>query len=396
MQNMMSFFKIIILMTTFLQVVNCYAGQKNEEKVQKICDSLSQRYAPDKRTAIFNIHTETIADQIVLKGITDQSLAKKALIDSLEAINISYTDSIKVLPDASLGDKIWALGNLSASNLRSQPDHAAELVSQALMGMPMKVLEYIDGWYRVQTPDNYIGWVDAGGIARFTTGEMSKWKESDRYFFNQILGSAYELPNNKSAIVTDLVLGDIFVVENEVKGFLKFRIPDGRVGYVKKSDCLSWNEWTSAKPNVQAVLSVAKKLVGSPYMWGGTSCKAVDCSGFTKTSYYSQAIILARDASQQARYGEHPDFSNIGNLQAGDLLFFGRNAQHVTHVGMYLEKGRYIHASGFVRINSIDPNDSIFNLTDRKKLLQSSRILNSLNTEGIVLVKDHPWYSDLK
>jgi hypothetical protein len=46
-----------------------------------------------------------------------------------------------------------------------------------------------------------------------------------------------------------------------------------------------------------------------------------------------------------------------------------------------------------VRINSIDPNAPDYNLTDRKELVTSSRILNSLNTAGITLVKDHPWYA---
>jgi hypothetical protein len=188
-------------------------------------------------------------------------------------------------------------------------------------------------------------------------------------------------------------MGDLFEVEAEVNGFLKIRISDGRIGFVRKKDCLSWNEWTNRKQDAPSVISVARQLLGVPYMWGGTSCKAVDCSGLSKTSYFSQGIILARDASQQARYGEHPDFNNISSLEPGDLLFFGRSAQRVTHVGLYLGNGKYIQASGFVRISSIDPNDPEFDLTERKKLVASSRVLNSLNTEGIVLIKDHPWYS---
>jgi hypothetical protein len=260
------------------------------------------------------------------------------------------------------------------------------------MGTPVKILDQYNGWYLVQSPDYYIGWMEGNGLAHFTLAEMDRWKSSNRYIYNRITGNAFDSPNRKSSMVTDLVLGDLFEVEAEVKGFLEIRLPDGRTGFVRKHDCLSWNEWTNRKPDVQSLISVARQMLGVPYLWGGTSCKAVDCSGLTKTAYYSQGIILARDASQQALYGEHPDFNEIPNLQPGDLLFFGRSAQRITHVGIHMGDGRYIHASGMVRINSIDSKAPDFNLSLRKNLVAASRILNSLNTEGIVLVKDHPWY----
>jgi len=192
-----------------------------------------------------------------------------------------------------------------------------------------------------------------------------------------------------------LVLSDMFEVESESKGYLKFWFPDGRSGYVKKKDCISWSEWTGRKPDVTSILWLARQMLGVPYTWGGTSCKTADCSGFTKTAYYSQGIILARDASQQAQYGQYLDFNETTNLQPGDLLFFGRNAQRIVHVGIYIENGWYIHASsafGRVNINSIDPKNPAYVLTEKKKLVSASRILNSLNTDGITLVKDHPWY----
>lgn len=369
-----------------------FADNNGLKITDRVINSVNSKYAPDKRTAVFELVSEEISGQIILKGKTNLPEAKWLVLDSLTILGITYRDSVIVLPEQSLGDKTWAIATLSESSMRSEPDHAAELVSQALMGTPVKVLEKENGWYRIQTPDQYLGWVDARGIALKTDAEMASWKQSRRYVFNQMIGYAVTAPKKNALHISDLVLGDLFEIVSKKRRYLQIIIPDGRTGFVKKADCLSYQEWTNRKPNVQAILSVAKQLLGVPYLWGGTSCKAVDCSGMTKTAYYSQGIILARDASQQARYGEHPDFNNLEGLAPGDLLFFGRSAKRITHVGLYLGNDQYINAAGLVRINNINPNSPDFNATDRKDFVAAGRVLNSLNTEGITLVKDHPWY----
>ena len=385
------------LLTVFLLVVAAgwitHAQTSSFKSLIGEVQSLQKRLVPDKRTAILEITIkDTLRKIVIVKGETNLPEGKQQILKLLAAKGIQFKDSIRLFPDASLGDKTWGLSTLSVASMRSQPDHASELVSQALMGTPLKVLEFKDGWYRVQTPDYYIGWMEGHGLSLFTSNDMEQWRKSDRYVYNRITGNALTSAKRKSTIVTDLVLGDLFEVEALTHKYIKIKIPDGRTAYIKRDNCLSWKEWTSRKPEAQAIISVGMQMMGVPYLWGGTSCKNVDCSGFTKTLYYSQGIILARDASQQARYGKHPDFKDIQSLEPGDLLFFGRNPQRVNHVGLYLGDGKYIQSSGLVRINSINPNDPVYDLTDRKQLIGSCRVLNSLNMEGIVLVKDHPWY----
>jgi len=376
---------------------NSQAQNQSFKSLANEIQTIQKQLVPDKRTAILEISLkDTINSVITVKGETNLPDAKSRILQLISEKKIQFADSIRVLPDASLGDKIWGLATLSVSNMRANPDDAAELVSQALMGTPMKVLDYLEGWYKVQTPENYIGWMGEKELQRVTETQLELWKKSNRYFFKRITGNVFNSSDKKKTVISDLVLGDLFEVETEVKGYLKMRFPDGRFGFVKKSECISWNKWTSQKPDVHVVLQNANQMTGIPYLWGGSSPKSMDCSGLTKIVYFSQGIILARDASQQVRYGEHPDFTNHDNLQLGDLLFFGRNAQRVTHVGIYLGKEEYLNASGYVRINSLDPKDPRFKLTEKKNFVAASRILNSLNTEGIVLVKDHPWYSVVK
>jgi hypothetical protein len=353
---------------------------------------LQKQLVPDKREAILEIELkDTLQPIIVVSGITDLPEAKAKIIQFLTDKKVSFIDSIKILPDTLLNDKIWALVTISVSNMRIAPDDASELVSQAMMGTPLKVLECKGKWCLVQTPEYYIGWMYTSCLKQLTAKEIENWKKSGRYLYNKLSGYAYDAPNIKGNVATDLVLGDLFEVEPAKAGFLKIKIPDGRFGYVQKADCISFEDWTNSEPTVNNILPVAMQMMGSPYLWGGASSKAVDCSGFVKLVFYSQGIILSRDASQQARYGEPIDFSNMNNLQPGDLLFFGCSSEHITHVGIYLENGNFIHSSGMVHISSIVPGDP--NYDANRKNVSARRIQNSINTEGIVRVKNHSWYS---
>lgn len=386
---MLKVFTLIVLLSGCL---SSFSENTNTEKAQRIIASVGKKYAPDKRTVLFDIGISENVAKLILKGKTNNAEAKQLLLDSLSFYKITYTDSVTVLPDQSVGDQKWGIVTLSVANIRTAPDHAAELASQALMGTPVKVLEITDGWRHIQTPDEYIGWVDENGIVLKTDDQMSLWKKNHRYLFYGLTGNLIDAPKRDASSVSDLVLGDLFEVVAAKKSYYKIQFPDGRTGFVKKKDCLSYEQWISKQPDVKEVLSVARQLLGTTYLWGGTSCKAMDCSGMIKTAWYTQAVITSRDASQQIKYGEKIDFKNIGNLQPGDLLFFGRNTQRITHVGMYLGKGQYIHASGLVRINSIDPKDPAYNVTQKKDLVGAVRITNSLGKEGLVLVKNHPWY----
>jgi SH3-like domain-containing protein len=387
---------LFVLLVIFIGK-NIQAQDQSFKSLAYEIQTIQKQMVPDKRTAILEISlSDTIKRIITVKGETNLPEGKDQILKFLASKEIQFVDSIRLLPGGSLGDKTWGLAALSVSNLRAKPDHESELVSQALMGTPLKVLESVEGWYRVQTPDKYIGWMDSGGLTRFNDSEMARWKKSNRYIYNRIFGKILDSPDKKGKVISDLVLCDLMEVESVVKGYLKMKFPDGRSGFVKKKDCLSWQDWAGTKPDVQSILKIANQMMGFPYLWGGTSSKTADCSGFTKTAYYSQGIVLSRDASQQARYGQHIDFNNPANLQPGDLLFFGRSAQRVTHTGIYIGNSQYIHASsafGRVHVNSIDPKSPEYVLTEKKQLVVASRILDSLNTEGIVLVKDHPWYS---
>lgn len=376
----------------FLLAASCQTAP-TESSVNALLGEISEKYAPDKRIAIFDITARSNEQgTLVLKGETNLQEAHYTILDTLAAMQVKVVDSTRILPAVELGEKVWGLVTLSVIPMRKDPRFSAEMVSQTIMGTPIKLLDKKGGWYLIQTPDKYLGWAFGSGLTALTEKELNNWKAAQRFVFMQSSGSVVAHPANDAPVISDLVLGSIFEGEQAANSFLKVKLPDGRQGYVSRAYCVDLNRWQQTNPSAERLIKTAKSLLGHPYLWGGTSSKGIDCSGFTKTTYFAQGVMLARDASQQALYGEALDISKF-EFQPGDLLFFGPNKNRVTHVGLYLGNDQFIHSSGRVRINSFNPDDENYEPARKKTLVAARRVLNSLNSGQIITIKNHPWYN---
>ena len=86
----------------------------------------------------------------------------------------------------------------------------------------------------------------------------------------------------------------------------------------------------------------AERFVGIPYRWGGdTVVEGMDCSGFVRAVYNLCGVNIPRTSAEQFRTGDSVDRDR---LQDGDLVFFGSSADKINHVGIYVGKGRFVHA----------------------------------------------------
>jgi gamma-D-glutamyl-L-lysine dipeptidyl-peptidase len=342
-------------------------------------EAVRQQYAPDGRVSLFRVSADSTG---TLVGKTNRPDAKRDLLARLDAQKIAYTDQIQVLPASALDDKPYAVVTVSVANLRSDPRDAAELATQALLGMPLRVWDKDRGWYQVQTPDGYIAWVDFGGFERMTKMQFDAWEKTRKLIFTQPFGFAYTQPDRDSQTVSDLVAGNVLALVSESSLFYEVKYPDGRVGFVSRADAQPYDQWKAkAAPTATNLVNTARRLMGIPYLWGGTSVKGMDCSGFTKTVYFLNGQTLARDASQQVNQGTLvPTPSNdFSQLQPGDLLFFGTPAnkdksERVVHVGMWLGNNEFIHASGHIRVASLDPKATNFNEFELKRFLRAKRM----------------------
>ena len=377
------------------------AGGDVPPEVVSLTDSLKQKYAPDGRVALFKTDYTFDGKRVMLRGETTSPSAKAELVEALSKAGYEVMDCLKVLPDeAALEGKTYGIINLSVASLRVQPDYSSEMMTQALLGMPVRVLER-DGWYRIQTPDDYIAWTHRVSVLPVTREELTAWNRAEKVVVTSHYAFVYSQPDRRSQTVSDIVAGNRLKLEGTKGGFYRVSYPDGRQGYVEKSAALPEKEWRkSLKQDAASIIATAHSMMGIPYLWAGTSSKGVDCSGFMRTVLFMHDIIIPRDASQQAYVGEHidiaPDFSN---LQPGDLIFFGRKAtperkERVVHVGMYIGNKRFIHSQGDVRVNSFSPDDELFDEYNLGRLLFATRVLPYINKEASLnTTVTNPFYS---
>lgn len=297
-----------------------------------------------------------------------------------------------ILPTAAQEE--WGLVRVCCAHLRAKPAHSSEMVTEAIMGTPVKILEKENGWFRIQTPDEYISWVHPASVTLLTTEKMHGWRHSARYVYTAFQGFIYEKPSKSSEPVSDIVSGCILSADGRAtKGYLPVTLPDGRKGFAKKSELTVLNRWATRSPDIGYMESFSRRMMGSTYLWGGTSVKGTDCSGFTRIIYFTSGILLRRDASQQARTGEELPADDWKNCETGDLLFFGNDAGRIDHVGMYLKDGMFIHSSGRVHISSLDKGSPLYH---DARLVCIRRMLSRTGTPGITRIGDHPWYFENK
>jgi len=379
---------------------NAHKRIKADSSITQIIEGFTQRFAPDKRTAIFQIDAFKQNNQLILTGRTNLFGAKSFLLDRLKIEKIPIIDAIKTLPEPKLADKVYGLVEVSVCNIRYSPKHGGELASQALMGTPVRILEKDDnGWLLIQTPDQYISWVDKGAISMMNKENIDRWKVIPKIIYTHAYGNAYTEPAQESTTVSDLVAGCTMELIGEKGNYYQVIFADNRVGFVPKHEAKIYNEWLSGLiASEENLIKTSKRLMGVPYLWGGTSFKGVDCSGFTKTVYFLNGIILPRDASQQVMIGETIDKSgNWGDLKPGDLLFFGEKrddgSERVVHVGMWLGNGEFIHASNKVRVSSMIPTASNYDEYNVKRYLRTKRILKT-GMAGVSTLKENIVYGD--
>jgi gamma-D-glutamyl-L-lysine dipeptidyl-peptidase len=236
------------------------------------------------------------------------------------------------------------------ANMYSKPSTDADVVSQAIYGANVTLLEQSNGWAHIRTFDDYTGWTplaDLRSAPPYATGHSAQVVN----LFAHIYREASTTKHAPIVTVPFATKVETAASPSPSAHWIEVRLPDDRSGWIQAAD-VSFD----VKPlTIPEMIDLGRRFIGvAPYTWGGTSSYGYDCSGFMQMLERQRGIYMPRDAQPQA------DWSGVEpvrreDLQPGDLLYFGSSDRHITHTGMYIGDGNFINATPpMVRIDDLN------------------------------------------
>jgi hypothetical protein len=251
----------------------------------------------------------------------------------------------------------YGICNLSVVPVRRSAGHSSEMTTQLLFGETFDILHKEENWLQIQLhTDQYTGWIHQRQYLALSAAALRILNAQPGVLVSDLQSTVTE---KSSGNTFPLLMGSrlILPVENQF-GFA------GETYFFKGNIITPQAEKSD-------IIHFAARYLGAPYLWGGRTHFGIDCSGFTQMVYRLAGFDLPRDASQQALAGETLGF--LSEAEAGDLLFFDNDEGNITHVGILYNAHQIIHASGKVRIDTIDHN-GIFN-ADLQKYTHNLRLI---------------------
>ena len=357
-----------------MYINNISYAETESKEFETVLKKLKEKIAPDDRIVLFDIQAKKVEGIINLTGKVLNLSEKQIIIKEFEKLG-KINDKIETFHFKETGDMSYAIINSPVMNIRANPKHSAELVSQAIMGAGMKIISKQkdkDEWlYVSMEEDKYLGWVRKPDISFVNKADFDTWFNHNKVIVTDPVVNLLNSANKKDSSEFKLYLTTRVNLMGEKGDFYKVRTPKGNKHYSdkeyfipKSSARMIGNKLNPIKDPKKELVVKSKSMISAPYLWGGTSPAMMDCSGLTQMLYKFAGYSIPRDADQQQSFSK--PVKSRDDLQVGDLVFFSENKKYATHVGMYIGDKRFIHSSvGYngVAITSFDPKDPLFNQT---------------------------------
>ncbi|NGX42477.1 MAG: Gamma-D-glutamyl-L-lysine endopeptidase [Chlamydiae bacterium] len=235
----------------------------------------------------------------------------------------------------------YTYANKSVVDIHAAPNPMSEIVSQAIYGSEISILREKETWKCIQTADGYQGWIK---------GEEMITKNSP-YPSTQNIAQVEALWTHVCWVddttphppAVTLPFEAKVEIPDDFKDFHRHWIPirlvDGKSAWVQSGDLRVDPKFFT----IDEMVEFSKRFLGIPYKWGGNSSFGFDCSSFVQMLYRQVGISLPRDSVDQTNVSFAKQVPEEEFLR-GDLLFMGSHPPQISHVGMYLGNGKFIHS----------------------------------------------------
>ena len=222
--------------------------------------------------------------------------------------------------------------HLNIIPVRLKDDAKSEMVSQFFFGETLTIINKSDKWSFVESNlDKYRGWIRNLHFKLITKNQNEEIESQKKKF------SSTEIKLTKNNITIEVPTGSL-ISSSKFLGY-KYEASSSNISFEK----------------------TAKGFLNSPYLWGGKTKNGIDCSGLIQSVYKTINKILPRDSKDQSKIGNEV----YENFEVGDLGFFGKNKENITHVGILLNNNEILHSYGRVRIDKFNEK-GIFNTEENR------------------------------
>jgi gamma-D-glutamyl-L-lysine dipeptidyl-peptidase len=313
-----------------------------DQEARALVEAVRAEFAPDPRTAVFDVEVLVSGDQLTLAGATSEMDAARELHRRVAALTAwsAVVDAVQLLPEAADDEQVHAVVSAAVAPMMAAPRIQATMISQAVLGTRLLVLRRDRRWLQCRGGDGYIGWIHAGYVALTDETGARAWElgaDGEPW-----LSLGAEVVDGGGEVLARLPWAARVVRDRDGRVLL----PDRRGGTVRGELVPLGARGLAFPGEGPALCESAARWMGVPYLWGGVTMGGVDCSGLVQALYRMHGRVLPRDSDQQSRVGVEvdpgPDF---GALLPGDLLFYAEEPGRCTHVTMSTGGSGIVHAS---------------------------------------------------
>ena len=238
-----------------------------------------------------------------------------------------------------------AVVNADAVTVRRQPGTGAERVATVDAGTRVAVLARDGGWYKLRFPKGALGWVRGDFLKAAAPAPAAKARVAKATVAKARVAKAPAVHHETTRYVASMRRSRAKTLAHYQN---LWRRQQAHRANVRQRYVRRWNSRTRSYvvaplTNGGDLIAKAETFKGVRYSWGRASRSGTDCSGFTTQVFRAEGVKLPRTSREQARVGNGVSRDKLGK---GDLVFFATGrGRRVTHVGIYMGNGKFIHAS---------------------------------------------------